>query len=72
MITMPSNTAELWKYLIYREPPKSLGSTDFVLFVRKDVAQLWHNLQNKPLPSTDVPIEKDNQPIAPYDALKKS
>ena len=54
-ITTPANTAQLWKYLIYKETPKPLGSTDFVLFVRKDVAQLWHQLQNKSLPTTDVP-----------------
>jgi hypothetical protein len=64
-IGKPEDTAQLWKYLMYREPPKPLGSTDFVLFIRKDVVQQWHNLQNAPLPSTDVPIqvERTNGPI---------
>jgi predicted membrane-bound mannosyltransferase len=30
--------AQLWRYLIYREPPESLGSTDFVIAVRPDLA----------------------------------
>jgi hypothetical protein len=54
-LTEPQLTAQLWNYLMYREPPKPLGSTDFVLFVRKDVAQLWHSLDYEALPSTDVP-----------------
>jgi hypothetical protein len=57
-VTIPENTAQLWKYLMYREPPKPLGSTDFVLFVRKDVAQLWHNLQNEAPPSSDLPVQQ--------------
>src|SRR5215212_187600 len=43
--TVPDNQAKLWNYLMYKEPPKPLGSTDFVVFIRKDVAQLWHYLQ---------------------------
>jgi hypothetical protein len=54
-IFQPEYQARLWNYLTYREPPKPLGSTDFVLFLRKDIAQLWHNLQYAPVPSTDVP-----------------
>jgi len=30
--------AQLWRYLIYREPPEPLGSTDFVIAVRPDLA----------------------------------
>jgi hypothetical protein len=40
---------------MYKEPPKPLGSTDFMLYVRKDAQQLWHYLQYEPIPSTDVP-----------------
>ena len=60
-LSQPEYQAELWKYIIYREPPKPLGSTDFVLFVRKDVAQLWHRLQYDPSASlsTDVPVQQD-------------
>jgi hypothetical protein len=54
-VTMPELQAELWNYLAYRETPKPLGSTDFVLFLRKDVAQYWHRLQYEPPPSTNVP-----------------
>lgn len=32
-------TAQLWQYLLYRNPPGYLGSTDFVLAVRPDLAQ---------------------------------
>ncbi len=58
-LLQPEYQATLWKYLVYKEPPKPLGSTDFVLFVRKDVAQLWHQLQNDPIPSTDIPVQQD-------------
>ncbi len=30
--------SKLWRYLIYRETPTELGSTDFVVFVRRDLA----------------------------------
>src|SRR5205823_2183123 len=29
---------KLWRYLMYRETPTDLGSTDFVMFVRRDLA----------------------------------
>lgn len=29
---------KLWRYLMYRETPSDLGSTDFVMFVRRDLA----------------------------------
>jgi hypothetical protein len=54
-IFQPEYQARLWNYLTYRETPKPLGSTDFVLFLRKDVAQMWHKLAVPPPPSTDVP-----------------
>ncbi len=33
-----SNRAKLWRFLLYRDPPSPLGSTDFVMFVRRDLA----------------------------------
>jgi hypothetical protein len=30
--------AQLWRYLIYRVPPEPLGSTDFVIAVRPELA----------------------------------
>jgi hypothetical protein len=30
--------AQLWRYLIYREPTEPLGSTDFVIAVRPELA----------------------------------
>jgi uncharacterized protein (TIGR03663 family) len=42
----PENRAKLWRFLLYREPPDPLGSTDFVLFVRRDLAYgAWTALQ---------------------------
>jgi uncharacterized protein (TIGR03663 family) len=32
------NRNKLWRYLIYRETPSDLGSTDFIMFVRRDLA----------------------------------
>ncbi|HLZ10866.1 MAG TPA: NHL repeat-containing protein, partial [Chloroflexota bacterium] len=29
---------KLWRYLMYRETPSALGSTDFMMFVRRDLA----------------------------------
>lgn len=53
--TKPDNQATLWNYLMFRVPPKSLGSTDMMVFVRKDVAQMYHMLQYQPLNVSDVP-----------------
>ena len=64
-IADPANETKLWNYVMYREPPKPLGSTDFVVFIRKDVAQYWHYLQYQPLPSTDVPVDKDYSKATP-------
>jgi hypothetical protein len=30
--------AQFWQYLLYRKPPTALGSTDFVLAVRPELA----------------------------------
>ena len=54
-VTEPQLQATLWKYLIFRETPKPLGSQDMILYVRKDVAPLWNRIQYEPSPpSTDV------------------
>ncbi|HYO49323.1 MAG TPA: hypothetical protein VEW94_05680, partial [Chloroflexia bacterium] len=54
-ITTPQNQAQVWKYLVFREPPQELGSEDLILFLRKDIAQQFHYIQYPPPPSTDVP-----------------
>jgi predicted membrane-bound mannosyltransferase len=54
-ITTPQNQAQVWKYLVFREPPQELGSEDLILFLRKDIAQQFHYIQYAPPPSTDVP-----------------
>jgi sugar lactone lactonase YvrE len=33
-----TDRSALWRYLMYRETPSELGSTDFMLFVRRDLA----------------------------------
>jgi hypothetical protein len=30
--------AQLWRYLIYRTPPEPLGSADFIIAVRPELA----------------------------------
>jgi predicted membrane-bound mannosyltransferase len=54
-VTEPKLQSTLWKYLIFREPPQPLGSTDMTLYLRRDIAQLYHRLQYDAPPSTDVP-----------------
>src|SRR5579875_724117 len=34
----PQTRSNLWQFLLYRKPPDPLGSTDFVMFVRRDLA----------------------------------
>lgn len=34
----PETRSRLWRYFLYREPLSPLGSTDFVMFVRRDLA----------------------------------
>jgi uncharacterized protein (TIGR03663 family) len=34
----PKDREALWRYFMYRETPSDLGSTDFMLFVRRDLA----------------------------------
>lgn len=54
-VTEPKLEATLWKYLIFREPPKPLGSTDMALYLRRDIAQLYHRLQYQVPDTTDLP-----------------
>jgi len=49
----PSEQGKLWKYLIYREPYAALGSTDFAVFVRKDLVNRYNYLQSLHLPNYD-------------------
>jgi len=34
----PADRASLWRFILYRQTPTQLGSTDFVMFVRRDLA----------------------------------
>jgi hypothetical protein len=52
----PQFTGTLWKYLVFRDPPKPLGSEDMIVLLRRDIAQNWHYLQYPPPPMTDVPV----------------
>jgi predicted membrane-bound mannosyltransferase len=49
----PSEQGKVWKYLIYRQPFSALGSTDFAVFVRKDLVQRYNYLQTLDLPDYD-------------------
>lgn len=53
--TNPQMSATLWKYLMFRETPHPLGSEDMIVFVRRDIAQIYHYLQYKPPSTTDTP-----------------
>lgn len=55
-ISEPQFTGTLWKYLVFRDPPKPLGSEDMIVLMRRDIAQNWHYLQYPPPPMTDVPV----------------
>jgi hypothetical protein len=37
-VANPETRGRLWRFLLYREPLKPSGSTDFLLFVRRDLA----------------------------------
>ncbi|MEP6774293.1 MAG: glycosyltransferase family 39 protein [Chloroflexota bacterium] len=53
--TNPQMEATLWNYLMFRQTPLPLGSTDMMVFVRKDIVQLYHYIQYQPPQSTDEP-----------------
>ncbi|MDQ2808918.1 MAG: TIGR03663 family protein [Chloroflexota bacterium] len=50
----PSEQGKLWKYLIYRQPYASLGSTDMAVFVRKDLVDRYNYLASLNLPNYDA------------------
>jgi len=46
------NFARLWRFVIFREVPQAIGSTDFDLYIRKDIIGLYRqygDLVEKPL-----------------------
>ncbi len=54
-LTTPIEQGRLWKYLMYREPYAPLGSTNMSVWVRNDVAPLYHGLQElKGVPDYDA------------------
>jgi predicted membrane-bound mannosyltransferase len=61
-LTEPQLTGTLWKYLVFREPPKPLGSEDMIIFIRKDAYQQYYYLQYPPIPSTDLPGDSITPP----------
>ncbi len=51
----PTNRAKLWRFLLYRDPPDPLGSTDFMMFVRRDLAYgPWSAPQASPTTADDT------------------
>jgi hypothetical protein len=44
-ISQPNLTGTLWKYLVFRETPKPLGSEDMIVLLRRDIATQYHYLQ---------------------------
>ena len=64
-ITDPQMSSTLWKYLIFREPPMPLGSEDMIVFVRRDIAQVYHYLQYEPPNTTDEPPPTVRTPPMP-------
>ncbi len=53
-VGQPEYQATLWKYLLFRDTPKPLGSEDMILFLRKDIAAQWHYIQDSPPQFNDV------------------
>ncbi len=37
LFTNRDNLSKLWRFLVFKEPPDSLGSTDFVMYVQRDI-----------------------------------
>lgn len=60
--TKPDNQATLWNYLMFREPAKPLGSQDMNVYLRKDIAQMYHYLQYQPMPGDDLPLAYQELP----------
>jgi uncharacterized protein (TIGR03663 family) len=42
----PVERAKLWRYYYLRQPYDPLGSTDFYVYIRKDLAPYWYALEN--------------------------
>ncbi|HEX2910364.1 MAG TPA: flippase activity-associated protein Agl23 [Chloroflexia bacterium] len=38
---MPDQFSRLWRYIMYREQPEPLGTREFTLYIKKDIAGLW-------------------------------
>lgn len=66
-VTNPQMSSTLWKYLMFRETPMPLGSEDMIVFVRRDIAQNYHYLQNEPPNTTDEPPMDVRTPPSPED-----
>ncbi|HUP27668.1 MAG TPA: glycosyltransferase family 39 protein [Chloroflexia bacterium] len=66
-LTHPEMQGTLWKYLMFREPPKPLGSEDMILFVRKDIVQQFNYAQYAPPASNSLPVETSPPPIQSND-----
>jgi predicted membrane-bound mannosyltransferase len=64
-VTDPQNQASLWKYILFRETPKPLGSEDMIVFLRRDIAQEYHRLQYLPPSYTDLPRPNPNPQALP-------
>ena len=64
-ISKPDLQGTLWKYLMFREPPKPLGSEDMILFVRKDAVQQYHYVQYPPPRSDNLPGPVSPPPMQP-------
>lgn len=64
-ISQPTLQGTLWKYLMFREPPKPLGSEDMILFVRKDAVQQYHYIQYPPPRSDNLPGPVSAPPVQP-------
>lgn len=64
-ISKPDLQGTLWKYLMFRDPPKPLGSEDMILFVRKDAVQQFHYIQYPPPRSYNLPVQTSSPPQQP-------
>ncbi len=61
----PQDRTRLWRFLLYRETPSDLGSTDFVLFVRRDLAYgPWAAPQAEPQTADEQALAQKNRTVA--------
>ena len=61
----PQTRSNLWQFLLYRKPPDPLGSTDFVMFVRRDLAYGAWSAPQAPSQTADQSLYTQKARVVP-------